>query len=297
MAARKTRTVARGAAVARPEERPEERRAGGVQSVRRAMAILTALSAAEDGLTLTEVAQAVGLAPSTAHRLLTTLQDERFARVDPGTGLWSVGVGAFSVGNGFLRGRDLVALARPDMRQLMYDSGETVNLAVAEEGEAVYLSQVECREMMRAFARPGSRVPLHCTGVGKALLAALDPGEAERLIAAHPPAPVTGRTLVSSAQLRSDLAATRARGFAIDDQEQAVGLRCVAAVIRDQHGEPLAAMSLSGPMARITDARLEALGTMVIRAADALTARLGGVSDRAPASPAADRSRTRVRPV
>lgn len=257
--------------------KPARPAGGGVQSVRRAVAILTALGAAEEGLTLTEVCQAVGLAPSTAHRLLTTLQDDRFARVDPATGLWSVGVGAFSVGNGFLRGRDLVALARPDMRHLMYDSGETVNLAVAEDGEAVYLAQVECREMMRAFARPGSRVPLHCTGVGKALLAALDPVEADRLIAAHPPAPMTGRTLVSPGQLLADLNATRARGYAIDDQEQAVGLRCVAAVIRDQHGEPLAAVSLSGPMARITDARLPGLGAMVIRAAAALTARVGGI--------------------
>ncbi|MBB4284416.1 IclR family transcriptional regulator [Roseospira goensis] len=251
--------------------------AGGVQSVRRAIAVLRALTTADEGLTLTEVCQAVGLAPSTAHRLLTTLQEERFARVDPGTGLWSVGVDAFSVGNGFLRARDLVSMARPELRQLMYDSGETVNLAVEDDGQATYLAQVECREMMRAFAKPGARVPLHCSGVGKALMAAMAPSAVERLLAERPPTRATPGTLDTPDRLLADLEVTRARGYALDDQEQAIGLRCVAAVIRDEHGGPMAAVSLSGPMARITDARLPTLGGLVARTARAITAKLGGV--------------------
>ncbi|KAA5605026.1 helix-turn-helix domain-containing protein [Roseospira marina] len=256
---------------------------GGVQSVRRAIAVLKALTTTDEGLTLTEVCQTVGLAPSTAHRLLTTLQDERFARVDPATGLWSVGVEAFSVGNGFLRARDLVSMARSEMRQLMYDSGETVNLAVEDEGQATYLAQVECREMMRAFAKPGARVPLHCSGVGKALLAAMEPVAVQRMLEERPPVRATQRTLASASQLMTDLEATRARGYAIDDQEQAIGLRCVAAVIRDEHGGPMAAVSLSGPMARITDARVPMLGDLVMRSARAITGRMGGrVGDPAP---------------
>jgi IclR family acetate operon transcriptional repressor len=250
---------------------------GGVQSVRRAIAVLKALTLADEGLTLTEVCQTVGLAPSTAHRLLTTLQDERFARVDPATGLWSVGVEAFSVGNGFLRARDLVSMARSEMRQLMYDSGETVNLAVEDEGQATYLAQVECREMMRAFAKPGARVPLHCSGVGKALLAAMDPTAVQRLLEESPPIRATQRTLANPAHLMTDLEATRQRGYAIDDQEQSIGLRCVAAVIRDEHGGPMAAVSLSGPMARITDARVPILGELVVRSARAITIRMGGM--------------------
>ncbi|WP_343031162.1 IclR family transcriptional regulator domain-containing protein [Roseospira navarrensis] len=256
---------------------------GGVQSVRRAIAVLKALATADEGLTLTEVCQGVGLPASTTHRLLTTLQDERFARVDPATGLWSVGVEAFSVGNGFLRARDLVAMARPEMRQLMYDSGETVNLAVEDDGQATYLAQVECREMMRAFAKPGARVPLHCSGVGKALLAATDGATVRRLLAERPPVRATAHTLADEGRLLADLEATRARGYAIDDQEHAIGLRCVAAAIRDEHGAPMAAVSLSGPAARITDARVPALGALVGRAARALTLRLGGVIPDAPA--------------
>ncbi len=249
---------------------------GGVQSVRRAIAILKALTDSEEGLTLTEVCQAVGLAPSTAHRLLTTLQDERFARVESGSGLWSVGVEAFSVGSAFLRTRDLVAMAAPELRQLMYESGETVNLAVMDDGEATYLAQVECGEMMRAFARPGARVPLHCSGVGKALLAAMDPAAVERLLARHPLRRGACRSQVSPGRLAADLRTTRARGFAIDDQEQAVGLRCVAAAVLDERGEPMAAVSLSGPMARITDARVPMLGELVVRTALAIMVRMGG---------------------
>ena len=260
----------------RRRPRPARAESGGVQSVRRAVSILKALTEADEGLTLTEVCQAVRLAPSTAHRLLTTLQDERFARVDSATGLWSVGVEAFSVGNAFLRSRDLVSMARPDLRQLMYDSGETVNLAVEDDGQATYLAQVECREMMRAFAKPGARVPLHCSGVGKALLAAMPPAAVERLLEERPPHRATPRTLEGPALLLADLEATRARGYAIDDQEQAIGLRCVAAVIHDESGGPLAAVSLSGPMARITDARVPMLGELVLRAAKAITGRMGG---------------------
>jgi len=257
-------------------ERAPRTESGGVQSVRRAIAILKALTDAEDGLTLTEVCHTVGLAPSTAHRLLTTLQDERFARVDPTNGLWSVGVEAFSVGNAFLRTRDLVSMARPDLRQLMYDSGETVNLAVEDDSQATYLAQVECREMMRAFAKPGARVPLHCSGVGKALLAAMGRKTIEHLLDERPPERATPHSLATLEHLMADLEATRSRGYAIDDQEQAIGLRCVAAVICDEVGGPMAAVSVSGPMARITDARVPMLGELVMRTARSVTARMGG---------------------
>jgi len=136
----------------------------------RALALLNRISEATDGATLTELAQQVGLPPSTAHRLLTTLEQERYVRFDHDGRLWSVGVQAFVIGCTFTRTRSLVGISRPLMRRLMEESEETVNLAIEDQGEMVYLAQVECRQMMRAFARPGTRVPLHCSGVGKAVL-------------------------------------------------------------------------------------------------------------------------------
>jgi len=269
--------VSRAVKPARPAARPPPERSDQVQSLARALAILNRLAAAEEGTTLTEVAQQVGLSASTAHRLLTTLEGERYVHFDPERRLWSVGVQAFVAGSGFLKTRSLAAAARPHMRALMEDGGETVNLAVEDEGEAVYLAQVECRQMMRAFARPGGRVPLHCSSVGKALLSAMPDADLARVLHRHGLARVTVKTITTTPALRADLAAIRARGYAVDDEEHAVGLRCIAAVVFNEAADPVAAMSLSGPMARIPDERIPVLGELVRRKADAATAGLGGV--------------------
>lgn len=262
---------------AAPAARPgAAERSDQVQSVVRALGLVNRLAAAEDGVTLTEVAQQVGLSPSTAHRLLTTLEQERYVSFDAERRLWSVGVQAFVAGNAFLRTRSLAGAARPHMRALMEESAETVNLAVEDEAEAIYLSQVECRQMMRAFARPGGRVPLHCSSVGKALLSAMPDGQLAAVLHRRGLPRVTVKTLATTPALRADLARSRERGYAIDDEEHAVGLRCIAAVVFDENADPLAAVSLSGPMARIPDERIPLLGGLVRRTADAITAQLGG---------------------
>jgi IclR family transcriptional regulator, acetate operon repressor len=263
-----------------PRPHTEPGRSDHVQSLVRALAIVNRLAAAEEGVTLTEVAQQVGLSPSTAHRLLTTLEGERYVHFDAERRLWSVGVQAFVAGSAFLRTRNLVSTARPQMRALMEDSAETVNLAVEDGGEAIYLSQVECRQMMRAFARPGARVPLHCSGVGKALLSAMADAEVSRVLHRQGLPRVTIKTLNTTPLLRADLARSRSRGYALDDEEHAVGLRCIAAVVFNENADAVAAVSLSGPMARIPDERIPPLGGLVRARADAVTAQLGGVLPR-----------------
>lgn len=251
---------------------------GQVQSLSRALSLLEAIGRSHDGLTLTELAQTVGLPPSTVHRLLTTLQQARFVRFDLLTSLWQIGVQAFVVGNAFARSRDVLMMARPRMRRLMEESGETANLYVIDEGEAVCMGQVECRQMMRSIARPGGRVKMHCSGAGKAMLAWLPEREVGRILERHGLPRVAEKTLTTPKALKADLAQVRARGYALDDEEQAVGLRCVAAAILDEHGLPLASISASGPTARIPDHRLGLLGSMVAEAARSITAEAGGLS-------------------
>ncbi len=252
-------------------------RSGQVQSLVRALGIVNRLAGADDGIGLSELAQQVGLSPSTAHRLLTTLEQERYVHFDAERRLWSVGVQAFVAGSAFLKTRSLAGTARPHMRALMELTEETVNLAVEDRLEAVYLSQVECRQMMRAFARPGGRVPLHCSSVGKALLSVLPDSEIRKVLNRRGLPQVTSKTLHTKASLRSDLAAARQRGYAIDNEEHAVGLRCVAAVVFNENAEAIGAVSVSGPMARISDARIPLLGHSVRATADAITGQLGGV--------------------
>lgn len=254
----------------------EPDKGGQVQSLTRALSVLEALARSHDGLTLTELAQTVGLPTSTAHRLLTTLQQARFARFDPLGGVGQVGVQAFIVGSAFARTRDVTMMARPYLRRLMEESGETANLYVAEEGEAVCMAQVECRQLMRAIARPGGRVTMHCSAAGKAILAWLPEREVGRVLERHGLPRFTDRTLTTPKDLKAALEETRARGYAADDEEHAVVLRCVAAPVLDEHGAPLAGMSVSGPTERIPDHRFALLGALVADTAKAVTAEVGG---------------------
>ena len=247
-----------------------------MQSLVRALALLNRVAEAPgDGFTLTELAQQVGLPASTAHRLLTTLEQERYLRFDQEGRLWSIGVQAFMTGSAFTKSRRLGALSRPHMRFLMESSGETVNLAVEDDGEAVYLAQVECRQMMRAFARPGSRAPLHASAVGKAILSAMSDRAFSRVLYQRGMPRLTPKTITTAAALRAEIEQARAAGYAVDDEEHAVGLRCIAAPIVDETGEAVAAISASGPMARIVEERIAPLGALVLETARRISSEMG----------------------
>jgi IclR family acetate operon transcriptional repressor len=252
------------------------RASGQVQSLSRALKLLNALAVHPQGLSLSEVAGHVGLPNSTAHRLLTTLQNERYVRFEAERSVWLIGVQAFCVGAAFVRSRDLVTIARPYMRRLMEQSGETVNLAISDRGEVIYIAQVETQKMMRAIAGPGGRAPMHCSGLGKALLAVADAATADKLIGSMELRRETAHTLVTVEDLKRDLERVRAHGFAVDNEEIVIGLRCVAAVIYDEHGAPLAALSVSGPTARINEQRIPVLGDAVAGIAVEITAEIGG---------------------
>lgn len=258
-----------------PPEKPP-RKDGHVQSLTRALHILGAVAGSHEGLSLTGIAQQLGLPPSTVHRLLTTLEGEGFVRWEGQVGLWQIGIRAFVIGSAFTRTRDIAAIARPYMRRLMEACGETVNLYVLDEFEAVCLGQVESRQLMRAIARPGGRVRLHCSGAGKAMLARMQHEEVARLIGRHGLPRLTDHTLTDPAALDAALAISRAQGYALDDEEHAVGLRCIAAAILDEHGSPVAAVSLSGPLARLGDGRLAEVGAQVARTAQEITRQFGG---------------------
>jgi IclR family acetate operon transcriptional repressor len=251
---------------------------GHVQSLARALTLLESIAASEAGISLSDLAHQVGLPASTTHRLLNTLEQHGFATLDADRGVWFVGVKAFTVGNAFLADRDVVAIARPFMRSLMERSGESVNLGILDDAQVVFLAQVQCREMMRMLVRLGGRAPIHASGAGKALLATLSESESRTVLARHGLERFTDNTLVSSAALAKDLDTVRRQGFSFDDEEHAVGLRCVAATLHDEHGEALAAISLSGPRARITDDRIADLGRQVCEAAQAITHAMGGKS-------------------
>jgi IclR family acetate operon transcriptional repressor len=267
-------TLARRRRAMQQQPRPE--RPEVVQSVVRAISLLNCLAESSDGSSLTGVAQRTGLSAATAHRILTTLQQEQYARFDVERRSWSVGVQAFVTGSAFARDRSLVETARPQMVRLMRETGETVSLAIEDNGEAVYLLRVESWQMVRAIAKPGSRVSLHCSAVGKALLAAMPDECAAGIMNQRGMPKLTPNTLTNWHALQADLERCRQRGYAFDDQELSLGLRCVASVVYNEYGEAFGAISASGPALRLPDHRIASLGKRVREAALSITAALGG---------------------
>ncbi|HYH19561.1 MAG TPA: IclR family transcriptional regulator [Azospirillum sp.] len=266
-----------------PEKRPRGRPrlsdtskdAASIQSLDRAIALLAAVSEAS-GMTLMQVSAATQLPPSTAYRMLTTLQHHGMVEFEEAGQLWHVGVSAFRIGSSFLRRRKITDRSRLVMQDLAQRFEETANLAVAEDDVVVFVSQVETHAPLRAFFRPGTSGPYHASGVGKAILAFLAPDRVRRTLARVGQAPFTLRTITDVAALETNLQAVRARGWAIDDEERYLGMRCVAAPIFNEFGEPIAGLSLSGPSLRLTDEVLPVLGPAIRAAAGTITLSIAG---------------------
>ena len=246
-----------------------------VQALDRGLNIL-AVVADGDALSLSEIAARSGIAASTAYRMLTTLAAHGMVEFDGQAQLWSVGVETYRMGSAFLRRRKLVDRARAIMQELMEATGETANLGVAEDDCVVFVSQVETHQAIRAFFRPGTRSPFHASGIGKAILSHLPTERIGAIIRKAGLAAYTARTLADPASLAKDLAQSQVRGFSIDDEERNEGMRCVAAAIFNEFGEPVAGISISGPTVRVTPDRAANIGPLVHRAAEEVTKAIGG---------------------
>lgn len=251
---------------------------GQVQSLTRGLTLLELIAHANGSVALTDLAQQAGLPNSTTHRLLTTMQQQGFVRQVGDLGFWTIGSHAFIVGSSFLQSRNLLAMVHPMLRKLMEASGETVNLAVLDHSDhqAIIIDQVQCTALMRMSAPIGGKLPMHASGAGKAFLANLSDDQVSSLLHRKGLHAYTHATLVSPVHLKEDLAQIRRRGYSFDDEEHALGLRCIAACLFDEHREAFAAISISGPISRITDDCVTELGALVISAAKEVTLACGG---------------------
>ena len=271
--------MTRGEPLKRKRGRPRGSGVGGgagtVQALDRGLVVLETL-ARQPGATLSDLAEAVGLPPSTAHRILATLQNHGFTAFDPERQEWGIGIGAYRVGSAFLARANLVEAARDILRSLMESCGETANLGIPGDGHIVFIAQVESRNPVRASFPAGARSRMHASGIGKALLASWSAQRLTRFLRQHPLIGFTPQTLDSPEALAADLERIRRRGWSIDNQERYLGMRCIAAPIFDAAGVPIAGLSVSGPAARFTDAMIAATGPGVRASADAVTERLGG---------------------
>ncbi len=246
-----------------------------IQSLDRAICILEVLASVAH-TPLAEISRRTELPVSTVHRQLQTLERRGLVAHDAESGMWSIGVGLFRIGSAYLRIRKLPEIARPVLRQLQQSSDETVNLSLLEDSSMVCVAQAESHASVRAFFRLGRQLPLHASAAGKALLAALAPAERDRLLGGMRLTPFTPNTHATREALLADVALTAERGYAIDNEEHSLGMRCVAASILNEFGEPVGSLSVSAPKFRMPDDRLAALGGPVREAARQLTALYSG---------------------
>ncbi|BBC01150.1 transcriptional regulator IclR family [Bradyrhizobium elkanii USDA 61] len=251
-------------------------RDGGVQSVDRAMQILETLAEDDEGYRLTDLAIRTGLSPSTVHRLLTTLENRRFVQFDREESKWHIGAQSFVVGSTFVRRRNFAAQALPYLRKLRDQTRETANLAVVDDESIIVVSRIESREIMRSLTKVGGRVAMIASGVGKAVLATYSDADVNAIIRRQGMPRLTEKSIVRPGELFKELEIVRRQGYAVDDEEARLGLRCVAAVVFNDCNEPYAAISVSGMADRLTNERLPEIGTIVHRIAAELTAELRG---------------------
>lgn len=249
---------------------------GGVQAVSRALELLKLLGSTGEGWRVSDLSNAAGLAVSTTHRLLTTLEQSGFAHFEPRSLEWHVGREAFAVGAGYVQRQGYVAPALIYLRRLRDATKETTNLGHIEDGHLVTLSQVESREIIRAISPPGGRVPATCSAMGKALLATWPDDQIAGFCNRHGFPSMTPRSLRDQAGLMAQITRIRKRRYAVDDEEHTRGLRCIAAPVWGPHGEAVCAISISAMALRMTEDRRNHMAQKVVDAAAGLTARIGG---------------------
>lgn len=252
---------------------------GETKALVKAVAALDALLEQPDGLALAELARATGLSKPTTHRLLAGLLDAGLVRA-LGGGRHALGPRCLALGAGFLAGIDLRREALPLLQELARETGETCHLGVLSGTEVVYIEKVDSRHAIRMQSRVGATAPALSTGLGRAILSRSREEVVEAVLAAACGAGGqlerrTPFTVTDPAELRAVLAAAREDGVAVDDVQNEPGIRCVAAPVLDHAGEPVAALSVSGPEIRITPEEARRLVPLVRRAAASVSARLG----------------------
>jgi IclR family transcriptional regulator, acetate operon repressor len=245
------------------------------QSLERALGLLKTISL-HDGMSLTDLSEATGLAPSTAHRLLNSLSGHELVSWEDTSQKWSIGIEALRIGMAFQRRNKILLAGRSEMTQLMQATGETVNMAMLDRFDVVFVSQVECEATIRAYFRIGERRAIHASGIGKALLAEMPDARVNDFLRTHKLSRFTPTTLTEPDAMRAELTLIRERGWSLDDEEANSGMRCIAAPVFNEFGEARAGISLSGPTTRLTQTRLAELGTMVKATAARITRLIGG---------------------
>ncbi|WP_027363970.1 IclR family transcriptional regulator [Desulfotruncus alcoholivorax] len=246
-----------------------------VQSVERALKILEALGDSGGSMSINEISEQVGLHKSTVHRLLGTLGSKGFVQQEALTMRYKLGVKVLELSNKMLSSLDVWKEALPYMQRLANTTGEAIHLAIINDYEVVYIGKVEGTSSIPMYSQIGKRAPVHCTAVGKVILSHFAEDDMRYIISKKGLTAKTERTIVDVNQFLNHLEEIRKRGYAIDDEEHEIGIRCVAAPIRDYRCQVIAALSITGSVNRLSRERISEMANQVREAANLISRRLG----------------------
>ena len=223
-----------------------------------------------------ELSSLTGFPPSTIHRIVATLVKKHYLQQDPVTKRYSLSFRFLELGSRVQQQTHLTSIARPHLERLMAETRESINLAVWDGDSAVYLDIVQSSySMLQLFTRPGARVPLYSTGVGKLFLSRMSSKDLEAYLQRIDLTPITRYTLTEREKIFRELNRIRTRGFAVDNEEMEEGVRCVAALIFDHKSQPTASVSITGAAMRVTPDRVEHFGDLIKSCALTISHELG----------------------
>jgi DNA-binding IclR family transcriptional regulator len=252
-----------------------------LSSVANSIRLLTSFNGEEDELAITTLAQRLGLAKSTVHRLASTLTSAGFLEQNSQNGRYRLGVALFELGALVRRRMDVANEARPHLRELLEKTGETVQLGIVDHYSVLYVYEMESRRAIRMAAAVGARAPLHCTAIGKVLLA-FQPADYIRETLERGLPSFTDKTITRREALLELLEDVREGDYAIDDEESEPGLRAIAAPVRNHTGLVIAALGVAAPVQRMTKKTMQDCVPSVLATAQAVSARLGYEPRRGP---------------
>jgi len=243
-------------------------------TVAKALAVMDALAAqSEQGIGLADLSLQLHMPKSTVHRYLATLTQLGLAE-RRGDDRFRLGTKVIELAGSFLANSDLRNESQAELDALSAQTDETVHLAVPSGTEVVYIAKVESKHALRMYSYIGARLPMYCTALGKAILS-FGPPQRTREVLARKLKPRTPRTITSPEALLAELKTIRAQGYALDDEENELGIRCVSAPILDYTRQAIAAMSISGPSNRVDRRRCVELAPLVCEAAQRVSKRMG----------------------
>ncbi len=246
-----------------------------IPMLERSLRALELLSQSAEGLSLAELSQQLGAPKSSVFNILATLEHHGYIRPDNGTGRFVLTPKLYRVGSPAVNRMSLRQTLHPTLAELVEQTGETANLGILEGGAAYYIDSIEGPSRVRVAVAPGERLDLHATALGKVLLAHQPPPALEALLQGQPLAARTPNTVTEMEALRHELALIREQGYALDNEEDHLDIRCIGAPVHDYTGAVVAAVSLTAPKHRLVGALLTDKTVLVLDYAGRMSRALG----------------------